>query len=1043
MGSDLTPVEGLSGFLIPWALTHSAKIGDGYDCADTRPGPFTADGRTPLKIEASMPPGVSFPASLTRLDVQAIRSGAAGATRATSGTGPAAGIAYKVNNTGDWYGRDDCHVQTGGVRRIVAESGTAGASAPTVVSLDSGKIVVCYSHEVLGTFAAVRDADGAWTTGITVTGANVAARACLCMAPDGALHIYAFRPTSGIAAPRWVIACYRSTDEGATWVPATYDIGKTSISNGDRLNVVSMRAASVNGAVALWINTNPGGTYKVQQWVSTDGGYAFRRVFDETAGAVVWDAKPAYGVIHVLTCEDATPCFRALGNPAGSLLSVGFKPISSTTPTYSDTGAIVVSPEGTIYVQIADLTTPIDGLDAYCSTDRGVSWNDAGPNLTLPGISDKPGCPALAFSRGTLIGLFCDLTTARGMYEARWGGNTNATIGSQITGRTAELDSWVPIDTFGGSSWSIVSSIGTPTTALDVDGSGRASLKITTGAGDQVVYKSPTTVSTSAAIQSVVARISSGGGTVLTLGFLADDMETTVQITATGIRAYDAGGVAPSYTSHGASSSDYLDVICISDPLHDRSIVAWRILDDGAQRTFATLAAVTGQAATGGNRIAVTVGVGVTTTAYVMRVTRAKSDALTLAEGWESPIARPYSLDPVPLSLAQSHTYGGVDLTMTGGYAVLDLVTQTMYPDAMRRASNVLPNVCPSPRAVWRSGTDGDQALVFAVPERDRPALVGIYLDGLVGIGSVDVTCGAAVTTVSLTTTIRYRALGGNAVVPSTTGSVTERPWVRADELKGWRFKDAAGTVRKVTGNSEGSLTYGASIAEHRAVLYLDGTTDAATNSTGTLYPARAMLLGHLAGTGSDDVTGVTLEIPSADNTGAGDYREIGVFAAGRIHVLGETPDLGDTLAMESSANVQTMTDGQRYAARPHADRRTVEIALADSVHEARQMFGSATSPDYVVATTGMRSAGSRFGAPLVVEGIARRAANQSNGLAVWVPSIPVQSSAGWYASTFNLDALVYGRITSTYRREGVANVGRRGSTQVFRVPTIRIEEEL
>ena len=141
--------------------------------------------------------------------------------------------------------------------------------------------------------------------------------------------------------------------------------------------------------------------------------------------------------------------------------------------------------------------------------------------------------------------------------------------------------------------------------------------------------------------------------------------------------------------------------------------------------------------------------------------------------------------------------------------------------------------------------------------------------------------------------------------------------------------------MRTVVGNSEGSLTYGASIAEHRATIYLDGTTDAATNSTGTLYPARALLLGFFDGTGSDDVTGVTVSIPNASNTGAGTYREIGVCAAGRVHVFGESPDLGDTLSMDSAANVQTMSDGQRYAARRQADRRSVEIAFMDSPHAA------------------------------------------------------------------------------------------------------------
>ena len=1044
MGSDLTPTSDLSGVLIPWALSHVAKIGDGYDCADTRPGPFTPSARTSLRLEASMPPGVAYPSTLTRLDVQAIRSGSAGATRATSSRGPAAGIAYKKNNTGDWYGCDGYHVQTGGVRRIVSES-TAGISQPSMVSLANGKIVACYSTAA-ATYAAVRDADGAWTTGITVTGGNVAALACICMSPDGALHIYAARPTSGDATPRWVIACYRSTDEGATWIPATYDIGKTDVSNAERLTWTRIRAGSVNGAVALFINTTTAGpVYKTQQWVSSDGGFAFRRVFDETAGTTVWDVSPYAGALHVVTAEGTELRYRALANPAGSLLSTGYVKITgSPAVAATDPCAIVAAPDGTLYIQIADLSGTKYGLAGYKSTDRGTSWTETGPNLKTNSTTDDLTSPALAFSRGTLVGLFCDGTTARGMYEGRWGGNTNATIGSNVTGRTAELESWCAVDTLGGSGWSLVSSTGTPTTSLDVDANGYASYKVVNGAGDSVVYESPTDTSTQAAIQRVIARVTSAGGTALTIGFKADDIQTDVELTKTGIVAYDHGGSPGSSTSHGGSTTDYIEIVCISDPSSGgRSIVAWRIHDNTAERTFSTLTPITGQASTGGGDISVKLSIGVTTTAYINRVVRAKADALTLGEGWESPLARPYSLDPVSLSGSQAHLTGGVDVTMTGGVAVLDTVTQTMYPDATRRVSNVLPNVCPSPRAVWRSSTDSDQTLVFVMPQRDRLALTGIYLDGMVGIGSVDVTCGLASATVSLTTTIRYRALGGNTVVPSTTGSVTQRAFVRADELKGWRFKDAAGTVRTVVGNSEGSLTYGASIAEHRATIYLDGTTDAATNSTGTLYPARALLLGFFDGTGSDDVTGVTVSIPSASNTGAGTYREIGVCAAGRVHVFGESPDLGDTLSMDSAANVQTMSDGQRYAARRQADRRSAEIAFMDSPHAASAMFGTATSPDYVVVTTGARSAAARNGIPLVVEGIIRRAANTSNGPCVWIPKIPRQSSAGWVAQTFNLDATIYGRITSAYRREAVANVGLRSVSQVFRVGAIRFEEEL
>jgi len=137
------------------------------------------------------------------------------------------------------------------------------------------------------------------------------------------------------------------------------------------------------------------------------------------------------------------------------------------------------------------------------------------------------------------------------------------------------------------------------------------------------------------------------------------------------------------------------------------------------------------------------------------------------------------------------------------------------------------------------------------------------------------------------------------------------------------------------------------------------------------------------------------------------------------------------------------MSDGQRYAARRQADRRSAEIAFMDSPHAASAMFGTATSPDYVVVTTGARSAAARNGIPLVVDGIIRRAANTSNGLCVWIPKIPRQSASDWVAQTFNLDATIYGRITSAYRREAVATVGQRSVSQVFRVGAIRFEEEL
>lgn len=1059
MGSDVTPVDGLSGILIPWALTHTGHPGAGdYTCAQTKPGPFVPSARTPLRIEATLPAGVTYPASVTRLDVQAISPGAAGVTRATSATGPAAGVAYKVNNAGDWYGHDTYNIPTGGVRRVVdVNSDAVGLAQPSMVALSTGIVVACYATTA-GVFAATRTAVGVWTTGITVTGANVGALACICLAPDGALHIYAARPSTSDATPSWRIACYRSVDSGVTWIATTYDIGIRLIGSAEKGTAGAyaptpswsrIRAASTSGgAVVLFANTiTAGPIYNVEQFVSTDGGTAFRQVLTATAGVTVWDVQPMNGTLHVVTCEGTALTYRSLANPAGSLLSTTGTGVRLTgAVAATDPACIVADPSGALYVQIADFSTPVPGLDGWRSIDNGATWTNDGPSYKANAAGMVPFVPALALSRGTMIGLFTRGTTSAGLYESRWGGNTNATIGSNIGTRADVMDSWMPLDLLSSCGWADTTG-GTPTITLDVDASGNASQKIVNGAADTWASLSPTDTGATSPIQSVVIRVAAVGVVPVRILFRSRGANpgviVEVNLTATQIRAFDFGGAAPAYVSHGGTSASYIEIVCICDPpsTHARAVIAYRVVDNTAERTFTTilLSSLTAQGAD--NRVQIFVGAD--STAYIGKVSRAKAAYLTLGAGWEAPLARPYSLDPVPLSTAEAHTTGGIDLTMTAGIAAVDLVTQTSYPDSVYRLTNVLPTVSPSPRSKWKAGAITNQTLTFAVPARDRSALIGFYLDGLDGIGSLNVTCGLSVATVDLTQTFKYQALGGNAVMPSKTGTGAAGPWVKADELAGWKFKDLAGTIRTVTGNTEGALSTGSAQLEHRAVIYLDGTTDAETDASCVMYPPRALLLGHLAGDGTDDVTALTISILAAANpAGLVTDREMAVCAAGRVHVLGLSPDLGDVLAMDTAANVQTMGNGTRYAARRHKDRRRFEVAFANSPRQVSAMSGASTSPDFVVVTTAKAAAASRDGIPYVVEGLIRRIGS-TDAPVVFVPYITKQSSTGWRAKVLGLDATIYGRIVSAFRREGVSYTGNRSGTQIYRVPTITFEEEI
>lgn len=1019
MGTQRQP-GWLSGLLIPWPVTLAGTLGTDYTIKDPKPGRFVAGGTSLLSLLPSVPPGVSPDAGVNSIDVQAIAAGAPGPG--------GAGLAYRINGAGLWYGADSPNVMTG-----AQFIDSASPLDVTAVALADGRAVICYATST-AVYVQTRSAAGVWGSPVSVL-ATTQQLACVTMAPDGALHVYAADtlPSSASVA----IRCYRSTDAGATWTRQSYDVGAGTTASGAAGD--HLRAASTGGSVVLFRTVTS--TTLTQQWASSDGGFNFSLVASDTA-TTVWGISVYGGVMHIATAETVAAAtstyYRALGSPFSSLWSTTATEVH-TTGEHTRSSAIVVAPEGRAYV-MADSADAGSWPDSKTSAlANTTSWTVGGPNVsTTPDPADYVEAFTAVWVRGTLLLIGSSTGNGSGssteLVEVRFGGHSQATVSGGL-GSAPWFWTYLPIQTFAAQGYA------------DTD-TGTVTRDFAPSTGQRIA-----TATTSSAESETVGAANSGSAAFLftaraTSGALLIDCHTRgsgtgvtlrIRLTSTTVQAHDAGGSSTA-VPHGTSG--YLQILAIVDPTNSRAFVVWRPSDAAPERAWSELPAVTGMAAAG-TTIKHVFSLASSSEAYILTASHGTLASNALGNGW----TRPSELDPVPLAMPPLFGYltSGVEVQSAGGIASADGVTHTSTMTSPYRAANVIPQTSPSPRAVWRSSqVAADETLTLTLGSADRPAIVGVYLDGLVGVSSLDIVAGLATSTVDLSTSIKFTTLSGRrSIEPSPTGALrVGRPWVKADELKGWRFKDQSGGVHEVTGNTAGSLTYGSPAAELRAVIHLATQCASATNQTGTLYPPRALLFAYLDS--NDDVESVSLEVVAANNyTPTEGYRQIGVAAVGRVHLFGVSPDLNDALTLEPAANVQTMQDGQRYTRRMSADRRRVEIAFANSPHEARDMFGTSTSPDYVIAYTGGPIAGDSSGIPLLMEGLARRAANTSNGLVVWCPRIVAQASTGWVVQTFGLDATVYGRLTAPFRREGVQMIGERGASQVFRVPTIVIEEEL
>lgn len=1055
MGSNVSRTDDypLSGILVPhrWAvsaaeLADDYALGTDYTEADAVVGAVTTDATTRPRI--SLIADGTPDTGVTQLEVRAVAPGVPQPGDASCA------VVYRRDNSDTWHGADRYTTVTG-YQAVQATVVTGVAHA--IRALRDGTVSLVYTQIFGGTaevYRMTRSTAGVWSSASlvasyassTYTWSGIA----LCVDPTdtgtGVEPLLMYTQWVTARSGGTTIACFRSTDGGSTWTLQNADCcGAITTTAGIRVLCADRRA----GEVVLCATLEAGTSSAARQYLSADGGYTFELIYGPTARSTIWDiaGTPGGWLIVAVEYDSTNDRYAVRRGSLGRSLFLA----QTASPDVEDVcdhyagacfaqtadGRVVLLVSGTSTTGSAAGHSVVD----YVTTDYGSTWTEAtrhgwGPN-------EYPGLLRAAEVRGQLIIVSTQHTVAATsydgrLYEERRGGASDATV-TQDAAATDLV--WWPHKTLTDDGWTITDT-GTVTrtrsrTLGELIEVAAASSSVSTRS-----YAGPAEI---VAAGRWVARCVSGSN--LTLIIKGGALAIAIDLTTTQIRAYEDGTGPGSWTDHGAGSS-YLDIHAIIDPDIGEASVWYRTYTNGSEREYTLLETITG-ATTGTGTAYLSVEVGASTDAYVLLACAGQSGTLGAigADGLTSPA----ELDGIRLSSTR-YTYLGAGLSVTarGGPMVIDGSTWTIPITSTYRKAAMLPHVEPSPRRPWRSSSGAAQTIRLTPDYMQggtsylTSQLIGVYLDGLVGVGQIgiyDTSAGSVVQTIDLRTAFSYE-LSGHVVRPAMSGAAAEGPWLQPHEAAGWYFVDAGGKARRVRSNSGGSLESGATETTARAALELediDGTETA--SGTGYLFPSRAMVHLHVQAWTALEQLRLVLSAHTEFS-----YKQIGILAAGPVHVIGRGFDRQMGLEVAPGQDVVTLPDGSRYAVSRRSRRRRLEVAVADSHVDIADVWSAGASPDYVIISdaSGAHPAAARHGAPVLLEG----ALDAADGAPiVLLPRITYdstgQSNKRAFVSIFRrCDGAIYGRVVNSYRRTQVP-MGVTMRSDGWRVSTITVEEEL
>lgn len=281
----------------------------------------------------------------------------------------------------------------------------------------------------------------------------------------------------------------------------------------------------------------------------------------------------------------------------------------------------------------------------------------------------------------------------------------------------------------------------------------------------------------------------------------------------------------------------------------------------------------------------------------------------------------------------------------------------------------------------------------------------------------------------------------GDVVTVPRTGSSANigGRFVNRAELVGGYWRDATGNVRRIVHNTGGAWRRGSS--SHQPRLRLADVTGAEdVSGTCAVWPSSHGAIVH------DVTTSYQLyrfRIPS--QTTAEGYFKAAKLIIGPVAVLGWKWSRGKIDELAPRTALSEDRAGRRRAERLSAARRTASVVWAEGVDHSDVM---AVDPDPAFIRSdptdpASEPIASRSDVAGLLEGILEET-DGPRALVVAIPNLPAKTSSASVFAVNDRRAWLYGRITSSARREQIQAVKQTdGVDEVLRIAQIVVSEEL
>jgi hypothetical protein len=772
--------------------------------------------------------------------------------------------------------------------------------------------------------------------------------------------------------------------------------------------------------------------------------------------------------------------------PAGHVLQIG---------TYAVTdgdGSAWVGEDGAAYWagRLLDPTSAVPGAafmmisaDGF-KTSTGIQYAGNGGTWLVPGADASKGSvlytgdPSTYLTdfvgvnhrgRQVLIGISeTDVTTSKTLTATFLGGATTVTLPGKIAypapyQRSGWTESYIPFEL--PANVSSLTTTGAGTDTIGTDGLLNRATSSNT--------KYSTFAATSTVAQGVIARmgltVTSGGARtsdqialLVRSGDGSNDYEVSLRFDTSGFRINDNNAPGPVGTDKtSVAPSGGIDVLVA---IAGGKLSVWfRALSSKSDREWNV--GVSNHSLTSGSGSTNIVRFGTiqsSTNAYKIHEVH-YMDGTNANGGLGGGQSNPADLRGRTFS--RRGRYIGVDdgvrLSAIDGTAMADQ-TWNIDSAADHPISRIFHRESPSPRSQWRSvavtsGNVPEQIIPFVLNKNASTlgaeeqgfgsTLAYLSLSGINwSAGSVrrwDVGSSAWVTVAtianSISTTYSYTRRGSELHAPSLPTTSSGR-FLYENECAGWSVRFSTGIVRRITGNTAGTLA--SNVPGPKPTFFLDGIDGSEpTTSTITLIPDTVSMTFQTDGeTGGGWALFIDAQT-TAPYTVAGvsqyDAR-IGHLSMGRVFVFGTQYGRGRVVMYESGDLTEDTPGGTRRTVRAGPGGRSVRIAWTDPV-DTTQTQGITANPDYLTSTTtaGNTAVAAAADLPFSLLGLLRRVGARDP--VTYFPAIARSTGSDDVQMFVRRAEHITGTITSAGQFESV--LGDEGSAEAARFSTVVIEE--